>query len=154
MPKKSMSDIIEEYLKSILNNNESIIIQRNEIADAFDCVPSQINYVINTRFTLKQGYIVESKRGGGGYIRIQEVNLVNGKDKLQQMLETIGQSISQREAEGFIDLLLSQDIVDDKQALLMQVAMDNSNFEGLDNKSKNIIRARLLRKFVISLNVE
>ncbi len=69
---RNISDIIEQYLKQVidLSNNNVIEIKRNEIADRFECVPSQINYVINTRFTLERGFVVESKRGGGGYIRI------------------------------------------------------------------------------------
>lgn len=145
-----MSDIIEEYLKSILNESESVIIQRNEIASSFNCVPSQINYVINTRFTIKQGYIVESKRGGGGYIRIQELNLVDDRQKLNTMIEIIGYSISEREARGLIKLLLNQDIVNNDQAVLMTAAMDNNNFEDVDNNVKDIIRARLLKKLIIS----
>lgn len=150
MPKKSMSDIIEEYLKSILDENESIIIQRNEIASSFNCVPSQINYVINTRFTIKQGYIVESKRGGGGYIRIQELNLVDDRQKLNKIIEIIGHSISEREARGLIKLLLNQKIVSKDQAVLMSAGMDNTNFEDVDNKIKDKIRAKLLKKLIIS----
>ena len=64
---RNISDIIEQYLKQVidLSNNNVIEIKRNEIADRFECVPSQINYVINTRFTLERGFVVESKRGGG-----------------------------------------------------------------------------------------
>lgn len=145
-----MSDIIEEYLKSILDENESIIIQRNEIASSFNCVPSQINYVINTRFTIKQGYIVESKRGGGGYIRIQELNLVDDRQKLNKIIEIIGHSISEREARGLIKLLLNQKIVNKDQAVLMSAAMDNTNFEDIDNKIKDKTRAKLLKKLIIS----
>ena len=69
---RNISDIIENYLKKVLelSDTEIIEIKRGEMADKFQCVPSQINYVINTRFTIERGYLVESKRGGGGYIRI------------------------------------------------------------------------------------
>ena len=68
MQNRNISDIIERYLKSILAEASQVEIKRSEVADQFDCVPSQINYVIKTRFTLQNGYLVESKRGGGGYI--------------------------------------------------------------------------------------
>ena len=71
MEDRSISDIIEAYLKEILGNSEQIEIRRSEVANHFDVVPSQINYVIKTRFTLQNGYLVQSKRGGGGYIRMQ-----------------------------------------------------------------------------------
>ena len=72
---RNISDVIETYLKQVLEISQQDIleIKRSEIADKFQCVPSQINYVINTRFTIERGYIVESKRGGGGYIRIMKV---------------------------------------------------------------------------------
>ena len=74
---RNVSDIIEQYLKSMLLESPQglVEIQRNDLADRFSCVPSQINYVISTRFTLEKGYVVESKRGGGGYIRIQRIQL-------------------------------------------------------------------------------
>ena len=88
---RNISDIIEQYLKQVidLSNNNVIEIKRNEIADRFECVPSQINYVINTRFTLERGFVVESKRGGGGYIRIIKVKLHDDIDIIDQMLHMI-----------------------------------------------------------------
>ena len=71
-----ISDIIEDFIKDLFDdNNEYIEIQRNELAEKFNCVPSQINYVISTRFRPSQGYYVESKRGGGGHIRIKKINI-------------------------------------------------------------------------------
>lgn len=75
MADQNMSDAIETYLKQILRQSEKIEIRRSELAQRFDVVPSQINYVIKTRFTIQNGYIVESKRGGGGYIRIVQIPL-------------------------------------------------------------------------------
>ncbi len=150
MPKKSMSDIIEEYLKEILSQKDSIVIQRNEIANTFNCVPSQINYVINTRFTIKQGYIVESKRGGGGYIRIQEMNYVDDQQKLQTLFDTIGSSISERDAIGYIKHLAHQQIIQDSQAVLLEAAMDNLIFEGLNPHVRDQVRANLLKKLLLT----
>ena len=84
----SISDIIERYLKKIINESEDgvIEIKRSELADIFQCVPSQINYVISTRFTVEKGYIVESKRGGGGFIRIQKVRYKNRHEIFDEML--------------------------------------------------------------------
>lgn len=75
---RNISDIIENYLKQVLELSESEIVEikRSEVANKFQCVPSQINYVINTRFTMEKGYMVESKRGGGGYIRISRLNFI------------------------------------------------------------------------------
>ena len=70
-----ISDVIEEFIKEMFSEDDSIEIQRNDLAEYFNCVPSQINYVIATRFKPSQGYYVESKRGGGGHIKITKVNI-------------------------------------------------------------------------------
>ena len=100
----SISDIIEEYLKSILKTNEKkmIEIKRSEIADQFECVPSQINYVINTRFTVERGYIIESKRGGGGYIRIFRVEHQDEFELINEIIKMIQPKVSQ---QGALDVL-------------------------------------------------
>src|SRR5690625_2496324 len=100
----SISDIIEQYLKEILHQNEEkmIEIRRSEIADQFQCVPSQINYVINTRFTVEKGYIVESKRGGGGYIRIIRIQHQDKSDLIDDIIEMINPTVTQ---QASIDVL-------------------------------------------------
>ena len=84
-----MSDIIEEFIKELFNDNEKIEIQRNELAEHFNCVPSQINYVISTRFKPSQGYYVESKRGGGGHITIKKLNSKK-EDYIMHIINNIG----------------------------------------------------------------
>ena len=85
MVRRSMSDVIEAYLKEILASRSTVEIKRSDIAERFDCVPSQINYVINTRFTQEHGYMVESKRGGGGYIRILKVEVIDDAHALEEL---------------------------------------------------------------------
>ena len=89
---RNISDIIENYLKQVLEMSEKEIVEikRSEIADKFQCVPSQINYVINTRFTIERGYLVESKRGGGGYIRIMKVHSYDHAHLIDQLISIIG----------------------------------------------------------------
>jgi len=93
---RNISDIIEGYLKEVieLEGNGLIEIKRSEIADKFQCVPSQINYVINTRFTEERGYQVQSKRGGGGYIRIVRVQITSSADLIDETIQQLGISIS------------------------------------------------------------
>ena len=105
MANRNMSDTIEEYLKRTLKKEGKIEIQRNEIAERFDCVPSQINYVINSRFTMQHGYAVESKRGGGGYIRIIKIQVNDNADSLEKINEIIGDQLSEKEAEIIINTL-------------------------------------------------
>ncbi|EPC72630.1 transcriptional repressor CtsR, partial [Lacticaseibacillus paracasei subsp. paracasei Lpp71] len=96
MQRENISDIIETYLKTILAQEAAVEIRRAEIARRFNCVPSQINYVIKTRFTPARGYIVESKRGGGGYIRIVKVKLTDDQDLIQIMRQHIPSRLRMR----------------------------------------------------------
>ncbi|MGG0186304.1 CtsR family transcriptional regulator [Bacillus rhizoplanae] len=149
---RNISDIIEQYLKQVidLSNNNAIEIKRNEIADKFDCVPSQINYVINTRFTLERGFIVESKRGGGGYIRIIKVKLHDDIDIINQMLQMIQYSITQSSAENIIRRLAEEGIVTSREAKLMFSVLDRSVLL-TDLPFRDELRARMLRAMLRTL---
>ncbi|PEZ51658.1 CtsR family transcriptional regulator [Bacillus cereus] len=142
---RNISDIIEQYLKQVidLSNNNVIEIKRNEIADRFECVPSQINYVINTRFTLARGFVVESKRGGGGYIRIIKVKLHDDIDIIDQMLHMIDHSVAQGNAESMIIRLLEEGIITGREAKLMLSVLDRSVLS-MDIPSRDELRARIL----------
>ncbi len=148
-----MSDIIEAYLKKVLKQQEKVEIRRSEIAQLFDCVPSQINYVINTRFTIQQGYLVESKRGGGGYIRIIKVRLLDESDLMDTMIEIIGKSISERDAQSIVQTLYEDDIISKREAKLMLVAVDKTLYTG-DRIIDNQIRANLLKSMIANLKYE
>ncbi|WP_306692268.1 transcriptional regulator CtsR [Bacillus cereus] len=142
---RNISDIIEQYLKQVidLSNNNVIEIKRNEIADGFECVPSQINYVINTRFTLERGFVVESKRGGGGYIRIIKVKLHDDIDIIDQMLHMIDHSVAQGNAESMIIRLIEEGIITNREAKLMLSVIDRSVLS-MDVPSRDELRARIL----------
>lgn len=141
---RNISDIIEQYLKQVidLSNNNVIEIKRNEIADRFECVPSQINYVINTRFTLERGFVVESKRGGG-YIRIIKVKLHDDIDIIDQMLHMIDHSVAQGNAESMIIRLIEEGIITNREAKLMLSVLDRSVLS-MDVPSRDELRARIL----------
>ncbi|MEC6749244.1 CtsR family transcriptional regulator [Marinilactibacillus sp. GCM10026970] len=153
MENQNMSDIIEAYLKKVLKQQEKVEIRRSEIAQLFDCVPSQINYVINTRFTIQQGYLVESKRGGGGYIRIIKVRLLDESDLMDTMIEIIGKSISERDAQSIVQTLYEDDIISKREAKLMLVAVDKTLYTG-DRIIDNQIRANLLKSMIANLKYE
>ena len=148
-----MTDIIEAYLKDVLHKKEQIEIRRSEIAKLFDCVPSQINYVINTRFTIQKGYIVESKRGGGGYIRIMKVQVLDEMDRLDSMIEIIGKSISETDSRSVVQNLYENKIITKREAKLMLVAMDQSLYTG-DKFTDNRLRANLLKNMLANLRYE
>ena len=149
---RNVSDIIEQYLKKVLDSSgkEIVEIKRSEIADKFQCVPSQINYVINTRFTIERGYVVESKRGGGGYIRIIKVRANNHAHLLDQILHLIQQRLSQASAENIIGRLVSEEVISAREAKLMLSVIDRSVLY-LELPHRDELRARMVKAMLTSL---
>lgn len=145
-----MTDIIEAYLKNFLKNQEHVEIKRSDIADHFDCVPSQINYVINTRFTQEHGYLVESKRGGGGYIRILKVQLSNEVAEIDQMLKLLGNQVSQRAGINMIETLVERDIITRREATLILSVIEKSILHTI-SEQEQYARAQLLKTFLYQL---
>ena len=117
---QNITDIIEAYLKQILHDEKKIEIKRQEIAERFDCVPSQINYVINTRFTIEKGYFVESKRGGGGYIRIQKIVILDSHDLLDEISRWVGNDLTEQAAEDYLVRLINEQLLTRREAILIQ----------------------------------
>ena len=147
---QNMSDLIESYLKNVLLSNETVEIRRSEIADQFNCVPSQINYVINTRFTIQQGYVVESKRGGGGYIRIMKVNLVVEMDVLNTLGDLIPPQLSVREANHLLQNLYENELISKREAQMMALMMEKDTFP-VSVKNGDEIRSNMMKKLIDNL---
>ena len=144
-----MSDLIEEFIKDLFDENELIEIQRNDLAEQFHCVPSQINYVISTRFKPSQGYYVESRRGGGGSIKIKKINTTKS-DYIMHIINNIGNSITSNEVDILISDFLSYDFVTKKEAKLLKVATSD-NVLRLGKDIKDEVRARILKNMLLNL---
>lgn len=145
---KNTSDSIEEYIKQLLAQSGIAEIKRSNLADAFQVVPSQINYVIKTRFTESRGYIVESKRGGGGYIRIARVSFSDQHQMFDNLMGSIGECISEQVFTDLIQLLFDEKIISEREGnLILATASD----EVLGNDAPRI-RARMLRKILQRLD--
>ena len=111
----NMTDILEQYIMNLFNEatEDHIIIKRSNVAQKFDCVPSQLNYVIKTRFTPEHGFIIESKRGGGGFIRITKITLHKNKDYIDYLIETVdNETIEVEEALRIAKILLEKKYID------------------------------------------
>ena len=111
----NMTDILEQYIMNLFNEatEDHIIIKRSNVAQKFDCVPSQLNYVIKTRFTPEHGFIIESKRGGGGFIRITKITLHKNKDYIDYLIETVdNETIEVEEAVRIAKILLEKEYID------------------------------------------
>lgn len=145
-----MSDIIEEFIKELFDEEDSIEIQRNELAEQFKCVPSQINYVIATRFKPSQGYYVESRRGGGGHITIKKVNNTKS-DYIMHIINNIGSEITSNEVDILISDFLTYDILEAKEAKLLKVATSDNVLQ-LNKDTKDKVRARIFKNMLLNLN--
>lgn len=148
----NITDVIEQYLKQILQSkgNDMIEIKRNEIADQFQCVPSQINYVINTRFTIEKGYVIESKRGGGGYIRIIRIEHQDESALIDDLIEIITPTVSQQTATNVLERLLEKDVITEREEKLILSAIDR-NVLAFKLPLRDEVRARILTSVLTSL---
>ena len=144
----SLSDQIERYLrKQISKYQGKVKIKRNQLAENFDCAPSQINYVLDTRFTIEKGYVVESQRGGGGFIRIIRVTLNSNKEVIQKVINKLDRAISQREAHGIIKRLYDNDLISERESYLMERAVDR-NVLGISSPERDHLRGRILKNML------
>ena len=146
-----MSDIIADFIGEILSDNGGVAeVQRKSLADRFSCVPSQINYVIETRFTPEHGYLVESQRGGGGYIRI--VRLMDDKQRtLLEAARGIGGRLTQNDAARLTRALVSAELLSQREGQLLLSACSDGAL-GEDNKSdRDRLRAAIFRCAVMGI---
>jgi transcriptional regulator CtsR len=149
----NLSDIIEGFIKELMNANQesAVEIQRNILAQQFDCSPSQINYVLTTRFNNDRGYIIESRRGGGGYVRILKVNTSRSDDLEKILSESIGESITLNKAYDLIDLLKEKGIVSRREESIMKRSLSERAFNKVYHDDRNKLRADILKEMILSL---
>lgn len=141
--------MIEDFIKDLFDDEDSIDIQRNDLAEKFNCVPSQINYVISTRFKPSQGYYVESKRGGGGHITIKKIKITKS-NYLMHIISSVGDRITAQEVSIFISNFLSYGIVTKKEAKLLKVATSD-NVLTVDPKDRDSLRANIFKNMLLNL---
>jgi len=146
-----LSDIIEEFIKDMFNNsnnNDQLQIGRNELANYFSCAPSQINYVLTTRFTTDKGYYIESKRGGGGYIIIKKVELNCNKNLLDIIMEKIGDGITYNAGVQIIEGLFEEEIITEREAIILKAVINDRTLNTV-MENKNKLRADILKALML-----
>ena len=147
-----MSDLVAEYILEMLDEqNGSAEIQRNELAGSLGCVPSQINYVITSRFTPEQGYIVESRRGGGGYIRISRVKMDRGTT-VMHIVNSVGKSLDKATAEAMLNNMLSAHVLEMDIAKVIAAALSDSSLRSVEQENRDILRADLFKNMLLATN--
>ena len=147
----NISDIIEIFIKELLEDahDQSVEIQRNELANYFRCAPSQINYVLTTRFSMDRGYIVESRRGGGGFIKIAQLDIDKNR-YVEGLMSEIGSSINKLKAIQIIELLHQRNIITYREKEIMRAAVSDRSIQSPFN-IKNEIRANVLKSMMLAL---
>ncbi|NLG89687.1 MAG: CtsR family transcriptional regulator [Clostridiaceae bacterium] len=131
----------------------SVEIQRNELANRFNCVPSQINYVISTRFSTDKGYYVESRRGGGGYISIKRLNTNSPGEYLMHIITSMGDRLTQHACEVFIQNFIDYEVVTEQEAGLMKAAISDKALASVAPEIRDETRAAILRNMLLSLTI-
>ncbi len=145
-----LSEVIEQYIKELMADSDDFVeFGRNELAEYFNCVPSQINYVISTRFSPERGYYVESKRGGGGNIKIKKVDMTKN-NYIMHIINSIDNSLSQQEAGIIINNMVDYNIIDSNVAKLLKVAT-NDKVLNLPNEYRDDVRTRILKNMLLNL---
>ncbi len=145
-----LSNNIEGFLKALLEGEDgSIEIKRNELAEKLGCVPSQINYVIQTRFTKERGYSVESRRGGGGFIRITKIKLT-GQEYMMHIINSIGESLDYPTAKAIVANLMGYERISQREAKIILSALAESSLP-FPSPVKNAIRSSMLKNILINL---
>jgi transcriptional regulator CtsR len=140
--------MIAEFINSALNERDDLVLQRSEIAQQFGCVPSQINYVISTRFSPEHGFIVESRRGGGGYIRIRRVT--SGRRAfLMHTVNSIGSEIDLASITAILTNMISAQALSSREARLIAVAMSEQSLNAVAQEKRPTVRADSLKRMLV-----
>lgn len=150
--KMGMSDIVSKRILELLelSSNGSAEIRRNELAEDIGCVPSQINYVLTSRFTPEHGYTIESRRGGGGYIRITRVRLDKGA-AMMHLVNSVGDSIDAASAQAIIGNLYDQKLITKEAAMIMRSAVAERTFRAIPYELRDAFRSVILKNMLLNV---
>ena len=144
-----ISDLIAAFIQSELEAADGVLeLQRSDLAQRFNCVPSQINYVMSTRFSPEHGYIVESRRGGNGYIRISRVQM-DRETLLMHVINTIGSSVDSKSAQAILKNLAESGAVDAASAAAVYHAVSENALRDVPKEMRNIVRASIFKQIMI-----
>ena len=147
-----MSDLVAQYIMQMLDEqNGSAEIQRNELAGNLGCVPSQINYVITSRFTPEQGYLVESRRGGGGYIRISRVKMDRGT-AMMHIINSVGSTLDKATAEVMLNNMLQRNMIEMQSAKLIAAALSDRTLSQVEQDKRDTVRADLFKNMLLTID--
>ena len=151
MKNKMLADTIAKIIEEMLDDaGGALELQRNEMANRIGCVPSQISYVITSRFTPEKGYIIESRRGGGGCIKIVRKQM-QSDEYLMHFFYAIGDSISEREVLAYLNNLYGNELISKKSYDIIASATSNSALSNLSPEARDIVRAKIFKHTILAL---
>lgn len=151
----SISDIIEKFIKNLMEDSNTVQIQRNELANLFDCAPSQINYVLTTRFSREKGYEVQSKKGGGGYVKIEKISKLNQEQILHILHKNIDKEITYIQGKVVVKWLLDKNLINNRESKIILCAIDDKSLNSPICGLNDIVRAKILKNMIEELfNIE
>lgn len=142
--------MIAQMISEMLDGKDEVEFRRNTLAQNLGCVPSQINYVISSRFTPERGYIVESRRGGGGFIRIAKVNC-NGETLLMHVVNSVGDSIDEATCRAHLANLVYRELLSKRDAKLILSAVSDSCLRAVDAETRDKVRALIFKQLLITV---
>ena len=144
----SRSDIIEQFILKTLAKDTFIELSRNDLAKFFACAPSQINYVLNTRFTLNNGFVIESVRGGAGFIKV--TRLGNNNANLQNLINLCAQPLTEIEGSQILDNLTSRKLISSAENQTLKRAISTKALNNPLNMEE-MLRANILKEIIIEV---
>ncbi len=152
MSMSRISDMIEHFIVDMIKaRGGHVEIQRNELANQFECAPSQINYVLTTRFSSDRGYIIESRRGGGGYIKIIRAD-IDSNEYFRNVLEKrVGDSINKETAIQLVEGFYSQGLIDAKTKNIINAAIDDVTLSIIPRPMRDRLRADILKSVFLAV---
>ncbi|MCE5201922.1 MAG: CtsR family transcriptional regulator [Synergistaceae bacterium] len=157
-PESSLTRSIEEYISQLIEeNSEGVVsLRRKDLAERFGCVPSQINYVLRSRFAPENGFLIESQRGGHGYIRVIQLTFRNCDEEVVHLSDLVGNTITEQEARRLLVNLQNRELLSPRERLIIEVSMRNLEENGrtlfdISPYRRDIMRAELLKKILTSL---
>ena len=147
-----ISDMITAYLLQQMNScgDDGIEIRRNELAGEIGCVPSQINYVLNSRFTPENGFVVESRRGGGGYVRVRRVCFDSNISEITHVVDSIGDSLVESAAFSVVRNLGERNVIDPQSVRIMLSAVSDRTFKSVPVLIRDSLRADILKRMLMA----
>ena len=146
-----LTDQIAKMIEAMLEEGGGALeLQRNEMAMRLGCVPSQISYVITSRFTPERGYIIESRRGGGGCIRIVRKQM-HRDEYLMHFFYAVGDAIEENEALAYLRNLLDQELITKREGVIIGNALSAAALQNVTPDGRNTVRAQIFRHILLSL---